>query len=409
MRSKVVRTLALALVLASVGFGLGQEKNPRKKVRVEEEEEAPRTLALKSAPPKSKLEEMLAEALKNNPDIRVAAAKMAEAEAELNRTRIQVTQQVATLHQAILSQKAAVDLAQKKSDRYQGLLKDRAIDVKLADEQLAQLTLTKAKLAELEAQIPALLGKMQTTAAATTAPLALYRYRLDFDNDGDLGFPVLKAKVNIPQAEKLRKALQTPVKVDYKDMTFEAILNDLSKKVEGLSFRNLFDRGGGLSPEPKINLRFEEALPVSAILQALADENRGCIFYVREYGILATNIKTPGALTVEEFLRQKPADEPRRQPIGKKNPPHENVEGQVKKIDSSSNLMTLTIGSDAGLVKGHTLELFRLNPASPSESRYLGTIRILETEAREALAQPVGRLTDKPKVGDRVASRLLGQ
>ncbi len=93
---------------------------------------------------------------------------------------------------------------------------------------------------------------------------------------------------------------------------------------------------------------------------------------------------------------------------GGKNPPHENVEGLVKNTDPSSNLMTLTIGSDAGLAKGHTLELFRLNPAAPTQSRYLGTVRILEADAHQAVAQPIGRLSAPPRAGDRVASRILG-
>lgn len=90
-----------------------------------------------------------------------------------------------------------------------------------------------------------------------------------------------------------------------------------------------------------------------------------------------------------------------------KNPPQENIEGLVKNTDVSG-LMTLTIGSDSGLTKGHTLELFRLNPSAPSQSKYLGTVRILEAEAKQAVAQPVGRLNDKPRAGDRVASRILG-
>lgn len=90
-----------------------------------------------------------------------------------------------------------------------------------------------------------------------------------------------------------------------------------------------------------------------------------------------------------------------------KNPPPENVEGLVKTTDTSG-LMTLTIGSDAGLAKGHTLELFRLNPSAPSQSKYLGTVRIVEAEAHQSVAQPVGRLSAPPQRGDRVASRILG-
>lgn len=91
-----------------------------------------------------------------------------------------------------------------------------------------------------------------------------------------------------------------------------------------------------------------------------------------------------------------------------KNPPSESVEGLVRRADSSSGLMTLTIGSDAGLTKGHTLELFRLNPSAPTRSKYLGTVRILEAGPNEAVAQPIGRLAAPPQPGDRVASRILG-
>jgi hypothetical protein len=421
MRSKVVRTLALALLLGGVGFVLGQtpqqsrsvegeSKQPpkRKVIRVEEEEETPKQVGPKAPQQKSKLEEMLAEALKNNPDIRVASAKLAEADAELNRTRLQVTQKVVMLYHAIETQKKVVENAEKRDKRAQNL--GASISSEELDVIRQSLTLAKAKLAELEAQLPALLGKGRSSAGAGEAQLKGVRQialnALNFEYE--LAVPegklfVFEAKANIPQAEKIRKALQTPVKVDYKDMTFDAILKDLSKKVPGLAFRNVapWDR---LSKD-KMNLSFEEALPVSAILQALADDT-GCYFFVREYGIVATggNNQPPGAMTVEQFLRQKPAEKSGNQPAGAKNPPAENVEGRVKAIDASG-LMTISIGSDAGLAKGHTLELFRLAEKS-SESRYLGTIRILETQPHQSVAQPVGRLTAPPQLGDRVASRI---
>src|SRR6516164_866853 len=59
------------------------------------------------------LEEMLTRALKDNPDVRVAEAKVREAEAELNRTRLQVTQKVIAVHKALEAQKGLVDLAEK--------------------------------------------------------------------------------------------------------------------------------------------------------------------------------------------------------------------------------------------------------------------------------------------------------
>ncbi|HTU20053.1 MAG TPA: hypothetical protein VMG10_18455 [Gemmataceae bacterium] len=297
MRSKVVKSLALALVLGGASVDLAQT-SPSGGRKPPESSKSQGANAPRSGE-KSKLEEMLAEALKNNPDIRVAAANLALAEAELNRTRLQVTQQVVKLYYAIDSQKKVVEYAERNVTRLQKL--GAAVTVSLMDEAKQTLALAKAKLAELEAQMPGLLGKAQASAGTRTRGTRV-RVWGRLDNVGELVI-VEASKIDIPLAEKLRKALQTPVKVDYKDMTLDAILNDLAKKVAGASFRVVNVN------EHKTSLRFEEALPLSAALQALSDEFT-CCFYVREYGILASmpTYAPPGAMKVEEFLRSKPAE-----------------------------------------------------------------------------------------------------
>jgi hypothetical protein len=356
---------------------------------------------------------MLAEALKNNPDIRVAAAKLTMAEAELNQARLQVMQKVITLHAAIESQKAEVAYRQKQLDRFKELATQGSIDSKLLDEAMQKLALAKAKLAELEAQMPALLGKVVHAEADADGQKVSARLALEWlakQNDSEVRREAIAvlALVNAPKAtgplaERMRKALQTPVKVDYKDVDLADVLKDLEKKAPGLSLRD-FPHG------IKVQMHFEEGLPVAAILQALADSHE-LRFLVRDYGILVTTQRytpPPGALTVEEFLRQKPGEEPRRQSSSGKNPPAENVEGVVKSVDASG-LVTISLGSDAGLAKGHTLELFRVNPAASTQSKYLGTVRVIESEAHQSVAQPVGRLTAPAQAGDRVTSRLLGK
>ena len=62
-----------------------------------------------------------------------------------------------------------------------------------------------------------------------------------------------------------------------------------------------------------------------------------------------------------------------------KNPPPENVEGLIRQSDPSG-LVKITIGSDAGLVKGNTLEVFRLSTIA-DQSKYLGTIKIIDVSA----------------------------
>jgi hypothetical protein len=92
---------------------------------------------------------------------------------------------------------------------------------------------------------------------------------------------------------------------------------------------------------------------------------------------------------------------------GERNPPPENVEGLIKSYDPASGLMTITIGTDAGVTKGNTMEVFRI-AAVASQSKYLGTIRIIEAGHNYAVGQAVGRMLAPPQVGDRVASRILG-
>ena len=91
---------------------------------------------------------------------------------------------------------------------------------------------------------------------------------------------------------------------------------------------------------------------------------------------------------------------------GEENPPADNVEGRVTQVDPESNLVSLSIGSDAGLSQGHTLKVFRLHPI-PEQSRYLGVIEILSVRPHEAVGRPIKPMSTSMRPGDRVASRLL--
>ena len=85
----------------------------------------------------------------------------------------------------------------------------------------------------------------------------------------------------------------------------------------------------------------------------------------------------------------------------KNNPPADDVEGLVTET-TADGLLSLSIGSDDGLKVGNTLELYRLKP----ESKYLGTVEILQVDAHTAVARPVGRV-GKVLVGDTVASKVV--
>ena len=82
------------------------------------------------------------------------------------------------------------------------------------------------------------------------------------------------------------------------------------------------------------------------------------------------------------------------------NPPPQSVEGVVTETTQRGDLIRISIGSDAGLARGHTLDVFRTKP-SP---QYLGQIRLTDVRATEAVGQPVDRLKAPVQKGDLVAS-----
>jgi hypothetical protein len=90
------------------------------------------------------------------------------------------------------------------------------------------------------------------------------------------------------------------------------------------------------------------------------------------------------------------------------NPPTVYVRGSIDRVDpQDGTLVEINVGSDQGLKKYNTLEVFRIKPA-----QYLGTIRIMEVYHHKA----IGRLVRNPylqaraqlRQGDQVASKIGG-
>src|SRR5262245_37259708 len=103
--NRFVGLVTVALLLVVAGRPLLAQAQPQKPA-----ESKPSNAGQPPAGvPSGSLEELLARALKENPDIRVAETKLREAEAELNRIRLQVMQKV-------VSYQRDLDLATKTLD-----------------------------------------------------------------------------------------------------------------------------------------------------------------------------------------------------------------------------------------------------------------------------------------------------
>jgi hypothetical protein len=342
-------------------------------------------------PAKSKLEEWLAQALQNNADIRVAVAKANEAEAELYRTRLQVMQKVVQAYHAVEVAQANVTRWQSEVRRLKGLVEAAAVDAQVLIESENQLAAAKAQLAAAEAELPFLVGKGPMESPAVQAGI---RWLQRQDSERTKSKPALG-----PMTDKIRKALDRPITITARQEPLSGVLDTIAKE-SGLTIQ--VQPGCGLGETVTVKL---ENLPLGTALQWLEDAAPGCRVLVRDYGLLLAppgGSLPRGALLLNDFWK---ADAEGATRVEGKNPPPENVEGVVKSVDPSGGLVTITIGSAAGLRKGHTLEVFHLDK-DPKQSKYLGTLRIVEVTATQAVGQPVGRTAAPLQTGDRVRSKI---
>jgi hypothetical protein len=149
----------------------------------------------------------------------------------------------------------------------------------------------------------------------------------------------------------------------------------------------------GAHKDAKLNLRLPEKVPLSAAIQALQDF-AGLGFGVRDYGIVVVAPKgqIDPLISPQDFLRQSAAKA--------LNPPAAEVRGEVKAVEDKTGLIQISIGSDAGLETGHTLEVYRLKP----NPKYIGPIEIIEVRPKESVAKPIRNLGVPVQLGDQVGT-----
>ncbi len=507
MRKITVKTSAVAALLLGAALACGQQP-----AAPPADKEKP-----KDEPAKTKLEEMLEKALHDNPDVRLAAAKLAEAEAELTRARLQVVQKVAAAYQAVEAQKAAVasaatELAEVKSRVGTGTTPqgpEREAERKLID--------AKAKLADLESQLPYLLGQqpaavdetilrslaLQGPQRSSEASYADYvrRYYLDLygrlpTKDEMKAGVDAKIVVQGPAADRIRAALDKPFSFECKDQTVSYLLQRMNSEFQDANPDLLIKNNIPFSNnDSNVSVVFAK-VPFGAALEWVEDSSPKYRIAVRDYGLVIApkDDLPPGAPPLRDFwkggkaegagatkpveglvkdvdkdgrlhisiigksdglatgdflmvIRQeseegrallvgrvrvvevsdgeavaepteplhtpaKPGDKVRGPDAGGKpeakewapNPPPVLVEGVVKEV-AKDGLVRLSVGGDAGLAKGHTLEVFRSAPPG-QKGLYVGRIRIVDVSAGEAVGQPVLRANGYVKPGDQVTSDL---
>ncbi len=308
----------------------------------------------KEAPKELSLEAMLARALKANPDLRVAEAKVREAEAELNRTRLLVMQKVAKLNAEIMAAKFLLQEVQARLERAKKVHDRKLISEEEFREKEMGLEKVKADLAKLEAELPYLLGNspretklvyrnggegifVDVTAMAglkgtgwsggvvvldydndgwadliLTNPLGSQLYR----NNGDGTFTDVTRKVLGKTAgatpvsdtlgERIRRAMAKPVTVEFNDALPKDILDRLWEKarVDGVNIILMVDRGREAHYPKSATVSLGQPVPLSAALQWFEDRFV-CRIVIRDYGLVVVEPigLPPGAVYLQDFLK----------------------------------------------------------------------------------------------------------
>jgi hypothetical protein len=256
---------------------------------------------------KSGLEKAIEEALKNNPDLRVAVAKVHEAEAGLSRARLQVTQKVVNAYQAVELGNATVKIAQTGLERLRRLQKDKlaaAEDVTKAEQELAA---AKSKLAAAEADLNYLLGKAASKTLPGSLNLGYYppstmllsrsadpRFSYNPHIVTTYPFPAqayysLHSTVRgnipaavVPSGDKIRKALDHRVTMKFNDTPARDALKMILKEAQGLHIQAALKDAAW---DEKITANLTD-MPLGAVLQLLEDALGKHRIVVRGYGLL---------------------------------------------------------------------------------------------------------------------------
>jgi hypothetical protein len=250
-------------------------------------------------------------ALANDPDVKVAQAKIQLAEAEMAKAKQAVVLKVLTLNVTIQELKTQVAAHTRKLEAMQNLVKAAAISQEELDLERSKLESAKSALAKAEMELKLLTGRMQKEVGANSG---FRDATLSNDQAGEAALRWFAQRMKEKQAamgpipDRIRAALDKPVKLGAKgeQVTFAKAL-EVFKKDAGLDVpvRNSYP---GLNPI----MSEGEELPVGAWFQMFADFNKGtqmfsteARFLVREYGLLVTTKESApsDAITVSEFWK----------------------------------------------------------------------------------------------------------
>jgi hypothetical protein len=212
------------------------------------------------------LDQLLATAMENNPDIITSKAKVALAEAELNATRLQVARRILTLRGDLEKQKIIVDYAQKTQQSG------------APGSTVKELQENEAKLQQMENELRFLIGKDGITIAPA------------------MSVQTLSKPLQIPTGaivDKFKKEISgKTIDMDFVEVPLQQVIDYMTDYLE---YPIYFDKNGigertGIDPESIVITLHMKNTPILGVFQAIEDQHPVLKIVLRDYGVLITSI-----------------------------------------------------------------------------------------------------------------------
>jgi hypothetical protein len=228
------------------------------------------------------LRSAIAQAMKQNPDLRLAEAKLSEALAERDRVRLQVTRDLVRCYESMALAKSSLALEFDGLRRIEMLIKNGTQPTGSADPIRLLIAEKESQLRELMAERDYLMGKGSGEEAESAGSRAAR----------GPGYFVGRRRVILERpelSEAQRALLGTKVRIEAPDQSIEDFMTLVSQALGDRGFTTVFDNDW-IDESEMIEWRMKKDVSVQALFEWLSDRSSSPLAFVfRDYGVYVTS------------------------------------------------------------------------------------------------------------------------
>lgn len=251
-------------------------------------------------PAKDSLEQLLAKALQQSPEIQVAEAKLREAEANLRQTRLQLAQKLMETRNSLENQRNLLAIAEKGLNRAQVQRQNGQISAQELDLATTGVQQSKNQVIRYEAVLNALTGRLPAGSGSF----------LRFTGVADTGTAPLVGEgptyrpPAADMAKRMRTALGKNIKVEgFDGMPLSEIVNFVRDQAGSVPVLINLQNSG----DSQVRIDFKGETTFGGLLQILSDAIPDLRVYVRDYGFLVgmNGFEPADAMPLQQFWPEK--------------------------------------------------------------------------------------------------------